>query len=75
VLIEDPHRWWCCSASGPIADNWDLSTKEHFNCWVFLGKTKKINKQNQHCWKNFLPLRSNATAEGKSKKIVESKLS
>jgi chemotaxis protein MotB len=32
------------SASGPIADNWDLSTKTAIV--AILAKTKNINKQN-----------------------------
>jgi chemotaxis protein MotB len=46
VLIEghtDDDRF---SASGPIADNWDLSTKRATAIVAILSENKSINKQN-----------------------------
>jgi chemotaxis protein MotB len=53
------------SASGPIADNWDLSTKRATAIVAILS----INKQNLTAAgrSEFSPLASNATAEGKAK--------
>ncbi|WP_268848219.1 OmpA family protein [Flavobacterium aestivum] len=69
VLIEghtdnDPY-----AGSGPIADNWDLSTKRATAIVAILGENKKVNKQNLTAAgrSEFSPLTSNATAEGKSK--------
>lgn len=55
--------------SGPIADNWDLSTKRATAIVAILGENKKINKQNLTAAGRgeFSPLASNATAEGKAK--------
>jgi chemotaxis protein MotB len=68
VLIEghtDDDRF---SASGPIADNWDLSTKRATAIVAILVKIKS-NKQNLTAAgrSEFSPLTSNATAEGKAK--------
>ena len=69
VLIEghtDDDRF---SASGPIADNWDLSTKRATAIVAILSENKSINKQNLTAAgrSEFSPLASNATAEGKAK--------
>lgn len=69
VLIEghtddDPYE-----GSGPIADNWDLSTKRATAIVAILSENKNINKQNLTAAGRgeFSPLASNATAEGKAK--------
>lgn len=56
-------------ASGPIADNWDLSTKRATAIVAILSENKKINKQNLTAAGRgeFSPLVSNATSEGKAK--------
>jgi chemotaxis protein MotB len=69
VLIEghtDDDRF---SASGPIADNWDLSTKRATAIVAILSENKSINKQNLTAAgrSEFSPLTSNATAEEKPK--------
>jgi chemotaxis protein MotB len=69
VLIEghtDDDRF---SASGPIADNWDLSTKRATAIVAILSENKNINKQNLMAAGRgeFSPLASNASAEGKAK--------
>ena len=69
VLIEghtdnDPY-----GGSGPIADNWDLSTKRATAIVSILAENKSINKKNLTAAGRgeFSPLASNATAEGKAK--------
>ncbi|WP_366186066.1 OmpA family protein [Flavobacterium ovatum] len=69
VLIEghtddDPYL-----ASGPIANNWDLSTKRATAIVSILSENKMINKQNLTAAGRgeFSPLATNATAEGKAK--------
>ena len=69
VLIEghtdnDPYE-----GSGPIADNWDLSTKRATAIVTILGENKKVNKQNLTAAgrSEYAPLASNATTEGKAK--------
>jgi chemotaxis protein MotB len=69
VLIEghtddDPY-----AGSGPIADNWDLSTKRATAIVTILGENKKVNKQNLTAAgrSEYSPLAPNSTAEGKSK--------
>jgi chemotaxis protein MotB len=69
VLIEghtDDDRF---SASGPIADNWDLSTKRATAIVAILSENKSINKENLTAAGRgeFSPLASNASAEGKAK--------
>jgi chemotaxis protein MotB len=69
VLIEghtDDDRF---SASGPIADNWDLSTKRATAIVAILSENKNINKQSLTAAGRgeFSPLASNATVEGKAK--------
>ena len=55
--------------SGPIADNWDLSTKRATAIVAILSENKKVNKQNLTAAgrSEYAPLMSNATAEGKAK--------
>jgi chemotaxis protein MotB len=69
VLIEghtdnDPYN-----GSGPIADNWDLSTKRATAIVTILGENSKVNKQNLTAAgrSEYAPLGSNATNEGKAK--------
>lgn len=69
VLIEghtddDPY-----GGSGPIADNWDLSTKRATAIVGILSENKAINKQNLTAAGRgeFSPLGTNATPEGKAK--------
>ena len=69
VLIEGHTDDDAFTASGPIADNWDLSTKRATAIVGILSENKKINKQNVTAAGRgeFSPLGSNATAEGKAK--------
>lgn len=69
VLIEGHTDDDAFTASGPIADNWDLSTKRATAIVAILGENKKINKQNLTAAGRgeFSPLVSNSTAEGKAK--------
>jgi len=69
VLIEghtddDPY-----AGSGPIANNWDLSTKRATAIVNILSENTKINKQKLTAAgrSEFSPLASNATPEGKAK--------
>ena len=69
VLIEghtddDPY-----SSSGPIANNWDLSTKRATAIVAILSENGKINKQKLTAAgrSEFSPLASNASPEGKAK--------
>jgi len=69
VLIEghtddDPY-----AGSGPIANNWDLSTKRATAIVNILSENAKINKQKLTAAgrSEFSPLASNATPEGKAK--------
>ncbi|CAM4060287.1 OmpA family protein [Flavobacterium weaverense] len=69
VLIEGHTDNDAFSAAGPIADNWDLSTKRATAIVSILTENKKINKQNLTAAgrSEYSPLVSNATAEGKAK--------
>ncbi|WP_158730090.1 MULTISPECIES: OmpA family protein [unclassified Flavobacterium] len=69
VLIEGHTDDDAFTASGPIGDNWDLSTKRATAIVGILSENKKINKQNLTAAGRgeFSPLGSNATAEGKAK--------
>ncbi len=69
VLIEGHTDDDAFTASGPIADNWDLSTKRATAIVAILSENKKINKENLTAAGKgeFSPLASNATADGKSK--------
>ncbi|WP_348812273.1 OmpA family protein [Flavobacterium maritimum] len=69
VLIEGHTDDDPFGGSGPIADNWDLSTKRATAIVAILSENKKINKQNLTAAGRgeFSPLASNTTAEGKAK--------
>ncbi|MNF32789.1 putative lipoprotein YiaD precursor [compost metagenome] len=69
VLIEGHTDDDPFGGSGPIADNWDLSTKRATAIVAILSENKKINKENLTAAGRgeFSPLASNATAEGKAK--------
>jgi chemotaxis protein MotB len=69
VLIEGHTDDDAFTASGPIADNWDLSTKRATAIVAILSENKKISKQNLTAAGRgeFSPLASNSTAEGKAK--------
>ncbi|MFV5694069.1 OmpA family protein [Flavobacterium sp. LB3P122] len=69
VLIEGHTDDDAFTASGPIADNWDLSTKRATAMVAILSENKKINKENLTAAGRgeFSPLASNSTAEGKAK--------
>lgn len=69
VLIEGHTDDDAFTASGPIADNWDLSTKRATAIVAILSENKKINKENLTAAGRgeFSPLASNSTAEGKAK--------
>jgi chemotaxis protein MotB len=69
VLIEghtdnDPY-----GGSGPIADNWDLSTKRATAIVAILSENRAIDKKNLTAAgrSEFSPIASNDTAEGKAK--------
>ena len=69
VLIEGHTDDDAYGGSGPIADNWDLSTKRATVIVNILGENKNINKQNLTAAgrSEFAPLATNATPEGKAK--------
>jgi chemotaxis protein MotB len=69
VLIEGHTDDDPFGGSGPIADNWDLSTKRATAIVAILSENKKVNKQNLTAAGRgeFSPLASNTTAEGKAK--------
>lgn len=69
VLIEGHTDDDGFSSSGPIANNWDLSTKRATAIVAILSENKAINKQNLTAAGRgeFSPLASNSTAEGKAK--------
>jgi chemotaxis protein MotB len=69
VLIEGHTDNDAFTASGPIADNWDLSTKRATAIVAILSENKKINKENLTAAgrSEFSPLAPNTTAEGKAK--------
>ena len=69
VLIEGHTDDDPFGGSGPIADNWDLSTKRATAIVAILSENKSINKQNLTAAGRgeFSPLASNATADGKAK--------
>lgn len=69
VLIEGHTDDDPFGGSGPIADNWDLSTKRATSIVAILSENKKVNKQNLTAAGRgeFSPLMSNTTAEGKAK--------
>ncbi|NDP27381.1 MAG: OmpA family protein [Flavobacterium sp.] len=69
VLIEGHTDDDPFGGSGPIADNWDLSTKRATAIVAILSENKAVNKKNLTAAGRgeFSPLASNATAEGKAK--------
>ncbi len=69
VLIEGHTDDVLYAGSGPIADNWDLSTKRATAIVAILIENKAVNKQNLTAAGRgeFSPLASNTTAEGKAK--------
>ncbi len=69
VLIEGHTDDDAYGGSGPIADNWDLSTKRATAIVSILGENKSINKQNLTAAgrSEYAPLISNDTPEGKAK--------
>lgn len=69
VLIEGHTDDVPYAGSGPIVDNWDLSTKRATAIVAILSENKNINKQNLTAAGRgeFSPLASNSTAEGKAK--------
>jgi chemotaxis protein MotB len=69
VLIEGHTDNDGFSSAGPIANNWDLSTKRATSIVAILGENAKVNKQNLTAAgrSEYAPLASNATPEGKAK--------
>ncbi|UQD55700.1 OmpA family protein [Flavobacterium sp. K5-23] len=69
VLIEGHTDDDGFTSSGPIANNWDLSTKRATAIVAILSENTKVNKKNLTAAgrSEFSPLASNATAEGKAK--------
>lgn len=69
VLIEGHTDDDPFGGSGPIADNWDLSTKRATAIVAILSENKAVSKQNLTAAGRgeFSPLASNTTAEGKAK--------
>jgi len=69
VLIEGHTDDDAYGGSGPIADNWDLSTKRATAIVTILAENKSVNKQNLTAAgrSEYAPLMSNSTPEGKAK--------
>ncbi|HMI08194.1 MAG TPA: OmpA family protein [Flavobacterium sp.] len=69
VLIEGHTDDDAYGGSGPIADNWDLSTKRATVIVNILAENKKVNKQNLTAAgrSQYAPLMPNTSAEGKAK--------
>jgi chemotaxis protein MotB len=69
ILIEGHTDDDPFGGSGPIADNWDLSTKRATAIVAILSENKAVNKQNLTAAGRgeFSPLGSNQTVEGKAK--------
>ncbi len=69
VLIEGHTDDDAYAGTGPIADNWDLSTKRATAIVSILSENKNINRQNLTAAgrSEYAPLASNSTAEGKAK--------
>lgn len=69
VLIEGHTDNVPYNASGPISDNWDLSTKRATAIVGILAENKAINKENLTAAGRgeFAPLAGNDTAEGRAK--------
>jgi len=69
VLIEGHTDNVPYEGSGPIADNWDLSTKRATAVVTILGENSKVNRQNLTAAgrSEYSPVASNASADGKAK--------
>jgi chemotaxis protein MotB len=69
VLIEGHTDDDAYGGSGPIADNWDLSTKRATAIVSILSENKNINRENLTAAgrSEYAPVASNTTTEGKSK--------
>lgn len=69
VLIEGHTDNVEYAGSGPITDNWDLSTKRATAIVTILSENKGINPQNLTAAgrSEYAPVASNASADGKSK--------
>ena len=69
VLIEGHTDDDAYQGSGPIADNWDLSTKRATAIVTILSENKGINRQNLTAAgrSEYAPLASNNTVDGKAK--------
>lgn len=69
VLIEGHTDNDEYGGSGPIADNWDLSTKRATAIVTILSENKSINRQNLTAAgrSEYAPLATNSTADGKAK--------
>jgi chemotaxis protein MotB len=69
VLIEGHTDDDSFASSGPIANNWDLSTKRATSIVAILSENSAINKENLTAAGRgeFSPLASNGTPEGKAK--------
>jgi chemotaxis protein MotB len=69
VLIEGHTDNVAFNGSGPIADNWDLSTKRATAIVNILAENKSISRQNLTAAGRgeYAPISSNETAEGKAK--------
>lgn len=69
VLIEGHTDDDAYNGSGPIADNWDLSTKRATVIVNILAENKSINPQNLTAAgrSEYAPISSNNTADGKAK--------
>ncbi len=69
VLIEGHTDDDAYGGTGPIADNWDLSTKRATAIVTILGENRSINRQNLTAAgrSEYAPLASNSSVEGKAK--------
>ncbi|NHM06574.1 OmpA family protein [Flavobacterium sp. CYK-4] len=69
VLIEGHTDDDAYGGSGPIADNWDLSTKRATAIVGILSENRDINRQNLTAAgrSEYAPIATNSTAEGKAK--------
>lgn len=69
VLIEGHTDNVEYNGSGPIADNWDLSTKRATAIVTILAENKRVNPQNLTAAgrSEYAPVASNATSDGKAR--------
>jgi chemotaxis protein MotB len=69
VLIEGHTDDDAYAGSGPIANNWDLSTKRATAIVAILSENKDVRRENLTAAgrSEYAPIASNATADGKSK--------